>query len=80
MRISALNDSSDDDGSQSLSKNRQTTKEAQESAALALYNRALTLLRQGDEEGARDTFCQLLEMPFVRDVRVDQRITPDNSR
>ena len=67
IRISALNDSSDDE-SRSASKVKSSTKEAQESEALALYNQALSLLRQGDEDGARNTFLKLLEVQLVKEV------------
>ena len=51
-----------------MSRSRPSTKEAQESAAVALYNQALTLLRQSDDHGAEATFRKLLDAPFVRDV------------
>ena len=68
IKICALNESvSGDSQDEEPAQKSGTTKEAQETEAFSLYNKALTLQRQGHTPAARETFQQILELQFVKD-------------
>ncbi|XP_013404378.1 calcineurin-binding protein cabin-1 [Lingula anatina] len=65
LRIAALNESSNESDEASTPSPPSATREAQESEAFALYNKALTLQRQGELTKAEDVFKQLLRTPLL---------------
>ncbi|XP_064634995.1 calcineurin-binding protein cabin-1-like [Lineus longissimus] len=68
IRIAALNDdSSDDDGTGGFSCGI-TTKEAQESEAFSIYNKGLSLQRQGDTDAAKDVLQSLLDSSLIKNA------------
>ncbi|CAG2220467.1 CABIN1 [Mytilus edulis] len=71
IRFAALNYSSSEEDSQDAQE-RAATKEAEESEAFMLYNRALSLQRQGNNEQTEEAFRELLEHPFITEaVKID---------
>ncbi|XP_076114418.1 calcineurin-binding protein cabin-1-like isoform X3 [Mytilus galloprovincialis] len=67
IRFAALNYSSSEEDSQDAQE-RAATKEAEESEAFMLYNRALSLQRQGNNEQTEEAFRELLEHPFITEA------------
>ncbi|XP_077986100.1 calcineurin-binding protein cabin-1-like [Glandiceps talaboti] len=64
IRIAALNNASSDE-SNSDDEVQESTKEAQEAEAFALYNKALSLQRAGKLEEAQDVYQKLLQSTLI---------------
>ncbi|XP_048242654.1 calcineurin-binding protein cabin-1-like [Haliotis rufescens] len=65
FRIAALNESDSGDENTTLSQHAATTREAKEAEAFSLYSRALSLQREGDVTGAKQTFQDLVSHDFL---------------
>ncbi|CAH1273708.1 CABIN1 [Branchiostoma lanceolatum] len=66
IRIAALNDSSSDESDSAPQVD--TTKEAREAEAFALYNKALGIQRSGNHAAAAEVYQALLESSLVKEA------------
>ncbi|KAL3843014.1 hypothetical protein ACJMK2_020975 [Sinanodonta woodiana] len=78
FRIAALNESLSSDGSKSRLPISSATKEAKESEAFVLYNKALSCLRHGEVAKAEEVFRELIQHPFLHEAKESLESSQDH--